>query len=217
MGGLRAPIPADRLSAIHAAAIPRHTAAIPPLAAVLLRLDEAPDIRAAAATALGRIGDAVAAPSLGEALKDPVPAVRYAAAIALGSLPAEGNATRLARTLHSDPSWWVRYAAVLALGRTKKGFVAGDLEACLKREPKWQIRMGAVRSLQDIGGARAATVIGQALRDKDSGVRTAAAVALGDIGGKPQLSLLNAALKAETDPSVRSAQLAASRRIRARP
>ena len=179
----------------------------------MLRLDENPEIRAAAATALGRIGDAVAAPSLGEALNDPVPDVRYAAALALGRLPADGAATRLSRALRSDPSWWVRYAAVLALGRTKKGFAVPALEECLRLEPKWQIRMLAVRSLQDIGGAGAVSAIVKALLDKDSGVRTAAALALGQIGSDDQLPSLSAALKAETDLSARSAQSSAFRRI----
>ena len=217
MGGLRASNPADRLAAIHSSAIPRHVSAIAPLAAVMLRLDETPEIRAAAASALGRIGDAVAAPSLGEALNDPVPDVRYAAALALGRVPADGAATRLTRALRTDPSWWVRYAAVLALGRTKKGFVVGALEECLSLEPKWQIRMLAVRSLQDVGSARAAEAVAPALRDRDSGVRTAAAMALGDIGGEGQLPYLSAALKAETDLSARSAQSAAFRRILAKP
>ncbi|MDD5301969.1 MAG: HEAT repeat domain-containing protein [Elusimicrobia bacterium] len=217
MAGLRASNPADRLAAVHSAAIPRHVSAIPPLAAVMLRLDEKSDIRAAAATALGRIGDAVAAPSLGEALNDPAPDVRYAAALALGRLPADGAATRLTRAMRTDPSWWVRYAAVLALGRTKKGFVIGALEECLRVEPKWQIRMLAVHSLQDVGGPRAAEAVGPALRDKDSGVRTAAALALGDIGGDDQLQYLSAALKAESDPSARSAQSAAFRRILSKP
>lgn len=217
MAGLRASSPADRLAAVHSAAIPRHVAAIPPLAAVMLRLDERTEIRAAAATSLGLIGDAVSAPSLGEALNDPAPEVRYAAALALGRLPAEGAATRLTRAMRSDPSWWVRYAAVLALGRVKKGFVAGALEESLRVEPKWQIRMLAVRSLQDVGGPRAAGAVASALRDKDSGVRTAAAMALGEIGDDSHLERLNAALKAETDLSARSAQSAAFRRLLAKP
>ncbi len=217
MGGLRASNPADRLATVHSAAIPRHVAAVPPLSAVMLHLDELPEIRAAAATALGRIGDAVAAPSLSEALGDPEPGVRYAAALALGRLPAEGAATRLSRVLRTDPSWWVRYAAVLALGRTKKGFVVGALEECLRVEPKWQIRMLAVRSLQDVGGPRAAEAAALALRDKDSGVRTAAAIALGAIGDEAQLPYLNAALKTEPDLSARTAQSAAFRRILAKP
>jgi len=217
MTGLRARGAGDRLAAVHSAAVPRHVAAIPALSAIMLRMDEKYEIRAAAATALGRIGDAVSAPSLGEALSDPVPDVRYAAALALGRIPADGAATRLTRTLRTDTSWWVRYAAVLALGRTKKGFVVGALEDCLRFEPRWQVRMLAVRSLQDVGGTRAAVAIGLALRDADSGVRTAAALALGEIGGDAQLQELSAALKAETDMSARSAESAAFRRILSRP
>lgn len=217
MAGLRAGNPADRLSAVHSAAIPGHVSAIAPLAAVLLRLDEKTEIRAAAATSLGRIGDAVAAPSLGEALSDLSPDVRYAAALALGRLPAEGAATRLTRAMRTDSSWWVRYAAVLALGRTKKGFVVPALEENLRIEPKWQIRMLAVRSLQDVGTPRAAEAIAFALADKDSGVRTAAAMALGRLGTDKHLPALSAALKSETDLSARSAQSAAFRRILSRP
>ena len=126
-------------------------------------------------------------------------------------------ATRRSNTLRSDPSWWVRYAAVLALGRTKKGFVIGALEECLRLEPKWQIRMSAVRSLQDVGGPRAAEAISLALRDKDSGVRTAAALALGEMGSDAQIEALSAALKAETDLSARSTMSAAFRRILSKP
>jgi HEAT repeat protein len=111
----------------------------------------------------------------------------------------------------------VRYAAVLALGRTRKGFVVDALEECLRLEPRWQIRMLAVRSLQDVGGSRAAEAIAPALRDSDSGVRTAAAIALGDIGSDEQLQYLTAALKAETDMSARSALSAAFRRILSKP
>lgn len=217
MGGLRAAEPADRLAAIHSAAVPRHVAAIAPLAAEMLRLDEHAELRAAAATALGRIGDAVAAPSLGEALTDPSVEVRYAAALALGRLPAEGAATRLSKVVRSDPAWYVRYAAVLALGRTRKGFVVPALEECLKIEPKWQVRMLAVRSLQDVGTPRAAAAAAKALSDKDSGVRTAAALALADIGSESQLQDLSTALKAETDLSARSAESAAFRKILSRP
>jgi hypothetical protein len=216
MKGLRAPVPADRLATIHSAAIPRHVSAVPHLTGVLLRLDEKPELRAAAATALGRIGDAVAAPGLIEALDDPSPEVRYAAALALGRLPTVGAATRLSRTVRSDPSWWVRYAAVLSLGRTKKGFVVSALEDCLQQEPKWQIRMLAVRSLQDVGGPRAAEALSRALRDKDSGVRMSAALSLAEIGGNIQLDSLRDALQAETDPSARSAQSAAFQRILAK-
>ena len=77
--------------------------------------------------------------------------------------------------------------------------------------------MLAVRSLQDIGGPRAVSAVDLALRDKDSGVRTAAALALGEIGDDGDLQFLSAALKAETDLSTRSTLSAAYRRILAKP
>jgi len=48
-------------------------------------------------------------------------------------------------------------------------------------------------------------------------VRTAAAIALGEIGADANLPALDAALKVETDLSARSAQSAAFRRILAKP
>lgn len=217
MKGLASSDPAARLSAVNAVAIPRHAAVVAPLTALVVRLEEPTEIRVAAATALGRIGDALAAPSLGEALKDPEAAVRYAAALALGKMSAAGSVTRLSRVMRSDPSWWVRYAAVLSLGRSKKSFVVGALSECLRDEPKWQVRMLAVRSLQDIGGPRAAEAIGPALRDKDSGVRTAAALSLAEIGGEAQLHYLSTAIRVENDPSAHSAEIAAFSRILAKP
>lgn len=216
-GGLLASNRADRLSAIRAAAVPRRVSAVPHLSGVMLRLDEAPELRAAAAVALGHIGDPIAASALAEALKDPSEEVRYAAALALGRVAADGAATHLSAALRADPSWWVRYAAALALGRTRKPFAAAALEECLRHEPKWQIRLAAVRSLQDLGGPRAADAAALALRDEDSGVRTLAALALGEIGGDSQLSALGAAVKVEPDPSARSAQSAAFRHILSKP
>jgi HEAT repeat protein len=63
----------------------------------------------------------------------------------------------------------------------------------------------------------AAASILVALRDRDSGVRTAAAGALGRIGDDSHLEALGAALKAETDLSARSAESAAFRRILSKP
>jgi HEAT repeat protein len=217
MTGLRMSNPADRLAAIHSAGVPRHSEAIPHLTGVLLRLDEKPALRAAAAVALGRIGHPLAATALAEALGDPVPEVRYAAALALGRLPADGAATRLSRSLRFDPSWWVRYAAAIALGRTRKTFAVPALEERLRMEPVWQVRMQAVRSLQDIGGPRAAAAVTVALRDRDSGVRAAAALALGELGREEDLPAMREALRAESDSSTRAVLSAAFRRVLAKP
>lgn len=129
--GLRSAAYSERMEAIRDAAVPRGVSAVPYLSGVMLRLDEPTRVRAAAALALGRIGDRIAVGSLAEALGDPSPEVRSAAALSLGRLPADGVATRLARVLHRDPVWQARYAAAIALGRTRKSFAAQDLSAAL--------------------------------------------------------------------------------------
>jgi HEAT repeat protein len=213
---LRSPDPAERLAAVDAAGAPRRRESVPHLRGVLMRLDERPSIRAAAAVALGRIGDASASGALLEALRDPAEEVRYAAALALGRLAVDGAASRLTRTLSSDPSWWVRYAAAAALGRTRRPFAAASLEDCLRREARWQVRLQAVRSLQDIAGPRAARALETGLRDADPGVRAAAALALAEVGEDDQLPALRVALRAETDPSNKPLLAAAFRRILSR-
>ena len=215
--GLRASNPGGRLAAIRSASVPRGLSAVSYLSGILLNLREASELRAAAAVALGRIGDVLAAKPLGEALKDPIPDVRYAAALALGRLRADGAATRLAKTLREDPSWWVRYAAAIALGRTRKSFAADALKERLILEPQWQVRLQIVRSLQDIGGVKAAEAVTLALRDDDAGVRSAAALALAEIGGDQQLPPLREALGAETDPSARSVLSTTFRQVLSKP
>ena len=203
---------AHRLVAVRAAAYPRDVAAIPPLAGLMLRMDQPARLRAAAALALGRIGDRVAVPSLAEALKDPSPNVRFSAALSLGHLPADGVATRLERTLGTDPSWGPRYAAAIALGRTRKAFVADSLIEALMSDPAWQVRQQAARSLQDLGTVHAADALAQALNDPEPTVRAAAGAALAEIGGPEQRRAVAQALRSESDPSVRAVLAAAARR-----
>jgi HEAT repeat protein len=215
--GLRASNAGRRLAAIRSASVPRGLSAVSYLSGVLLNLRETSELRAAAAVALGRIGDGLAAKPLGEALNDPLPDVRYAAALALGRVPADGAATRLSNTLRSDPSWWVRYAAAIALGRTRKSFAVDALKERLALEPQWQVRLQIVRSLQDIGGVKAAEAVTFALRDGDAGVRSAAALALAEIGGDQQLPPLREAFGAETDASARSVLSTSVRRVLSKP
>ncbi len=72
------------MSAVFSAAVPRNVAAVPHLRGVLLRLDEEPEVRAAAAVALGRIGDGVALRAAQP--HSTTDQVRVAAAIAIGRL-----------------------------------------------------------------------------------------------------------------------------------
>lgn len=214
--GLRDRSEKTRLAAVQAAAFPRNVSAVPPLAAVLLRLDQPSNLRAAAALALGRIGDRVAVPSLSEALKDPVPEVRFAAALSLGRLPADGVATRLEKVLRFDPVWQIRYAAAIALGRTRKAFAAVPLADALESDPAWQVRQQAARSLQDLGTAHAAEALAGALNDAEPSVRAAAGAGLAEIGGPEQRRAVAQALRDETEPSVRAVLAAAERRARPR-
>lgn len=215
--GLRAPRIDDRLVAVRAAAQPREVASIPYLAAALLRLDEPARLRAAAALALGRIGDRVAVPALAEGLKDPMPEVRYAVALSLGRLPADGVATRLERVLRTDPAWQVRYAAVIALGRTRKGFAATALAEALTSDGSWQVRQQAARSLQDLSSPQASAALVGALFDPEPSVRAAAGTALAESDVPSLRSALDDALADEKDPSVRAVLSAATRRAIKRP
>lgn len=214
--GLRSPKAADRVSAVLASAVPHNASAVPHLRGALLRLDEEPEVRAAAAVALGRIGDSTGLRGLLEGLKDPAPEVRVAAALALGRLRGDGAVTGLSRALASDSSWWVRHAAAIALGGAGKAFAVGALEESLASEPRWQVRLQVVKSLQQIGTPRAAESVSIALTDPDSGVRAAAGQALGLIGTEREAVPLMSALKTETDASTRAVLSAAYRRLSSR-
>lgn len=214
--GLRATAVSARMTAVRSVARRRKVDAVPYLSGVLLRLDEPARLRAAAALALGRIGDKIAVPALGEALKDPSPEVRYAAALSLGRLPVDGVATRLERVLRTDPAWQPRYAAAIALGRSRKTFTVASLAESLTSDAAWQVRQQAARSLQDLGTSRAAEALEPALIDPEPSVRAAAGSAIGEIGGNRQLRALVEALKNESEPSVRAVFSAATHRAMSR-
>jgi len=209
--GLREASVEGRLAAVRAAAYPRNVSADPLLAGVMLRLDQPAKLRAAAALAMGRIGDRIAVGSLSEALKDPAPEVRYAAALSLGRLPADGVATRLEHVLLTDPVWQARYAAAIALGRTRKAFAASALEDALSTDPAWQVRQQAARSLQDLGTIHAAAALRDALDDQDPSVRAAAGIGLAAIGDPEQRRIVAQAAAGETDPTVRAVLASAAR------
>ncbi len=208
MAGLRSPDLERRLETVREA---RGVQAVPHLTGLLLRLDEPPRVRAAAALSLGRIGDEIAVPALALALQDPSPEVRYAAALSLGGLPTDGVATRLERVLARDPAWQARYAAAIALGRAGKGFSVSALADAVTADPAWQVRQQAARSLQDFRTPRAAAALARALEDPEPSVRAAAGSALAALGGRGNLRLLSRALRVEAVPAVRAVLAAAER------
>ncbi|MFA6002808.1 MAG: HEAT repeat domain-containing protein [Elusimicrobiota bacterium] len=205
--------PRLRRDAVVAMGRPGNAAAIPYLSAVLLRLDEAPAVRVAAAEALGHIGDRRAWKFLAEAVEDMDEKVRFAATLALGRVDADANVARLEQILRKDPSWWVRYAAAMAMGGTRKAFTASWLERAACEDSTWQVRFQAVLALGELGTPRAAEALGRVLSDPEGSVRSAAAMSLGRIGGAQSAFILGRALVYEQDSGVRSILHLALRKV----
>ena len=90
----------------------RHSAAAPAIERLLLHAE--PDVRVAAAKALGRMAAEPCSNALLLALKDPEWAVRAQAAWALGRIGREEAVPSLAACL-TDRAWWVRRHAAYAL------------------------------------------------------------------------------------------------------
>ncbi|MBI4423946.1 MAG: HEAT repeat domain-containing protein [Elusimicrobia bacterium] len=205
-----------RRSAVEQAGRPANDAAVPYLGAVVLGLNEDPRVRVAAAVALARIGHPSSARFLGEALRgDPEVDVRFAAALALGA-GFEGTAGSLCRSLREDGSWWVRYAAAVALGRAAGPGGEEPLAEAAAGDAAWQVRLEATRALGSIRSPRSAKALARPLADPDPGVRAAAAMALGEVGGEPALRALQAALGEETDSFQRRVLTQALQKVLAR-
>ena len=111
--------------------------------------DPEDEVRAKAATALGRLGDRRAVGYLLEQLlTDPAPFVRVRIASALGQFGGPEVIARLVRAL-GDPAWWVRMRSVEALEQI--GSVAeGPLLVALD-DPDSEIRVRAAVALERLG------------------------------------------------------------------
>jgi len=151
---------------------------------------EPPTRRAAAAEALGLVGDAQAVALLLEALRDPHEWVRWTAATALGLLggpavPALSEALR-------DPSPHVRSLAAMALGQTGESGAAERLREALA-DGAWPVRQAAVQALERLGASQSVPDLCRALGDPHVRVRGAAAQALGRVGDVRALDSLGRA------------------------
>lgn len=205
--------------------------------------DQDAEVRSGAAWALGKIGEPALQPCI-DALKSPKPAVRWAAADALGWIGSEKAVGVLVERLE-DEDEGVRWAAARALGRVGSGKAVGPLVERLEDEDE-MVRWWAALALGKIGeralqpcidalkspnpGVReaAAWALGWirseegvgplvgGLEDEDEMVRMAAAWALGEIGGSRALEALRSRLDAERDGRVRVAIRSAIGRIESR-
>jgi HEAT repeat protein len=152
---------ANRLLTLRALVRTGYVAASPQVVPLLGH--DAPDVRAAAAEALGALGAADAVPALQAALKDPASEVRSAAAVALHRLGDPAGDELLGRLLtsgipdlqlqaaegmlHDPPSAWAPY-----------------VEPLLQADAP-MTRLGAARLLLEVDPERAGSVIGTLLAD----------------------------------------------------
>ncbi len=119
----------------------------------------------------------IALPRLGQALADPDPAVREAAAEALGELGDARALEPLAELLAADPEPEVRAAAAEALGELGAREAVPRLGQRLVDADE-SVRESVVDALAQLGGREAERLVRQALQDEDEDVREAAADAL---------------------------------------
>jgi HEAT repeat protein len=161
--------------------------------------DDLYTIRLTAITALGNLRDPSSATTLIEALNDPSPAVRIAAANALGAIGDKRASESLRTLLKNRHDEQARIAAVGALGKLRASdAVEQILEIANNESDPWAVRKASVEALGDIRDARAVNSLVNTLNDQYATVREASALALGKIGSKEAITPLLAALDTST-------------------
>ncbi len=151
-----------------------------------------------------------AASALVGALRDPVVAVRQAAAEALGGT-RDSIATRaLMEVLRTDESALVRRSAAWALGQISDPLAIPALTEALTRDRDTEVRKNAASALGEIDSQRATSALVQALeRDTEVAVRIEAAEALSNIEDPAAINALIRVLDRDGDPGVRRAVIEA--------
>lgn len=144
-----------------------------------LTADE-PDLRAAAAHALGILNRSSSVTALVGAMGDEQIQVRKAAAEALAAI-GERAIPALVATLEGRGGRLAPYA-LWALGEIGSPSAVDTLIDRAQNASTWRIRWSAVESLGDVGGKRAGRALVTALDDPDERVRSAAGDALMRIG-----------------------------------
>jgi HEAT repeat protein len=229
---LQNPSPAVRATAADVLARTPHPDHRVRTALVAALEDPEAEVRARAAKAIGRSGDASTAPPLVKALSDPVWFVRLQAARAIGVL-AYGRAVRSLVSTMTDESWQVRAAAAAALRHlgdtavpalTECLFESRDRYAKeqvveeLQRTPLLREQVEALdcasagaafaaqRFLREMARHGATTVLLDALRRHPrAGVRRRLAAALGTVDVPRVLAVLHDLAEHDRDAGVREA------------
>lgn len=140
------------------------------------------EVRASAAQDLGVVGcedPGMSAQALSVLLRDPVPAVRREAALALGTLGVREHVDALV-TLLEDPDSGVRQCAVMALGQLGGEAARAALERALTG-PYTDVRYQVLLALVSIDPPRGFEVCLEALGDEDVWIASEAALQLGTL------------------------------------
>jgi HEAT repeat protein len=155
---------------------------------------------AAAARALGQIGDARAFDPLVELLRSENAGSRLAAFEALKSLADPETVGRLCDLLN-DSNSNVRESAIRVIGYFgAKGCENAILECC--DDPDERIRRAAIEQLPNLSDARAVEALIENLKNGSSRIRETAAKALAQVKSRAAISALREAL-ADADPWTR--------------
>jgi HEAT repeat protein len=171
---------------------------------LLAALAERPPHRKVLIDALGAIGDVRALPGLREALSDPDPNVRAAAAEGLGGLPGEEVIPPLRRAFNEDPELITRLAALGSLNR--KG-AALPLQALTPLLQNIVLRPAVLLALGISGDRAALPLLIEGLLDMAPGAREAAMaglVALHGLFPAAERHTVEAATASLSEPALRS-------------
>jgi len=155
--------------------------------------DTDPEVRAAAAEALGKIGAKAAIQALENRMNDNAEEskVRVSAAVALGKM-GNKKAIEFLINMLTDQDEVVRVRAASALSEVGKPAVDLLLEALKSKEA--QKRWGAAKALGEIGCKEAIPALAKATKDENEDVRIASVVSLGRIGDERAIQTLIEAL-----------------------
>lgn len=183
--------------------------------ALMLRLkDEDPEVRQAAAHALGRIENPVAIPALVDALSDADRDVQEAALDALSSFDRGVPAAPIRRMLAAEnPEMRQRAIEILAEVRDRESIPA---IARLVGDPDAEVRQQAIWALSELGDPGSAAAVAAGLADRDPEVRQAALWAMKELGGTIETATLTRLLQ-DGNVDVREAAIeyAAERQVAA--
>jgi len=183
------------------------------LARILSNPDEDPEVRLAAALALGRNAHPSAPRALAEALKDPSPNIRRLALKALankGMAARIGSATETLCNALRDETPAIRANAAEALGKLADPQAADSLSEALADDDHG-VRNKAAIALARLGDPRAVPALITQLNEAGPG-RPEAAEALGNFSDPGVADALMGVLK-DHDPSVRLAAVESLHKI----